>query len=111
MKCLITIKYIVFGRHSKSNRRTPKEIGIHAVRGGTYVGEHDIIFAGLDEVIEINHRGLSKNVFAEGPIAAARFIVKEDKGLIWYEACIKYIIKNLQGKPVGFFFFFFLLYI
>lgn len=74
-------KVYVFGRHSKSNRRTPKEIGIHAVRGGTYVGEHDIIFAGLDEVIEINHRALSKNVFAEGAIAAARFIVKQDKGL------------------------------
>ena len=74
-------KVYTFGRHTKTNRRTSKEIGIHAVRGGTYVGEHDIIFAGLDEVVEINHRALSKNVFGKGALVAAEFIVTKDKGL------------------------------
>lgn len=64
----------VFGRHDKNNRRTKNEIGIHAVRGGTVVGEHDIMFFGNDEVITITHAAHSKNVFAVGALRAAQFI-------------------------------------
>lgn len=67
-------KELVFGRHSKNDKRSKDEIGIHAVRGGTVVGEHDILFLGPDEIIEINHRALSKQVFAQGALRAARFI-------------------------------------
>jgi len=58
-----------------------QEIGIHAVRGGTISGEHTVIFAGLDEIIEFKHTALSKNIFAQGAIKAASFIIKEKQGL------------------------------
>lgn len=74
-------KVYTFGRNTKTNRRAPKEIGIHAVRGGTIVGEHSILFAGLDENLEIKHSASSKNVFAKGALVAAKFIVLKDKGL------------------------------
>lgn len=64
----------VYGRHAANQRRQPGEIGIHAVRGGTVVGEHDILFLGEDEIIEINHRALSKQVFSQGALRAAQFI-------------------------------------
>ncbi len=70
-----------YGRHAANQRRTPTEIGIHAVRGGTVVGEHDILFLGPDEVIEINHRALSKQVFAQGAIRAAQFIKGKEPAL------------------------------
>lgn len=54
----------VYDRHSVRKRRDKSEIGIHAIRGGTIVGEHDVIFAGTDEVIEIKHSAASKEVFA-----------------------------------------------
>lgn len=63
-----------YGRHEVSKQREQKEIGIHAVRGGTVVGEHDILFLGPDEIIEINHKALSKQVFAQGAIRAAEFL-------------------------------------
>lgn len=63
-----------FDRHSKRAKRDPHEIGIHAVRGGTIVGEHEIIFAGLDEVIKISHSARSKNLFAVGAVNAAVFL-------------------------------------
>ena len=58
-----------------------KEIGIHAIRGGTIVGEHSVIFAGEDEVFEIKHEAHSKNIFVNGAIKAASFIVGKDAGL------------------------------
>lgn len=69
------------GRHGKDAKRMPKEIGIHAVRGGTIVGEHQILFAGTDEVLEIRHSAASKKVFAEGAIKAARFLASAGPGL------------------------------
>ena len=60
--------------HSKRQKRTKKEIGIHSVRGGTIVGEHEILFAGHDEVIEIKHSAMSREIFANGAIQAAKFI-------------------------------------
>ena len=64
----------VFERHSVRQPRDKKEIGISAVRGGTIVGEHEIIFAGHDEVMEIRHTALSREIFAQGAVEAAKFI-------------------------------------
>ncbi len=64
----------VNGRSGMVGARTKKEIGIHAVRGGTIVGEHEVIFAGEDEIITISHSARSKRVFAVGAIRAAKFL-------------------------------------
>lgn len=70
-----------FDRHSKRQKRTENEIGIHSVRGGTIVGEHEVIFAGNDEVIKISHSAASKQIFATGSINAALFLVSQKPGL------------------------------
>lgn len=70
-----------YDRHSKRQKRKKNEIGIHAVRGGTIVGEHDVIFAGHDEVITLSHSAQSKEVFAAGAVKAAKFIVGKPNGL------------------------------
>jgi len=70
-----------YDRHSKRAKRPKNEIGIHSVRGGTIVGEHDVIFAGRDEVITLSHSAASKQVFAVGAIRAAKFITKKPSGL------------------------------
>lgn len=70
-----------FDRHSKRQKRTVNEIGIHSVRGGTIVGEHEVIFAGNDEVIKISHSAASKQIFATGSINAALFLVSQKPGL------------------------------
>ena len=66
----------VFERHSVRQPRAKKEIGISAVRGGTIVGEHEIIFAGHDEVMEIKHTALSREIFAQGAVEAAKFMAE-----------------------------------
>ncbi|MDO5425241.1 MAG: 4-hydroxy-tetrahydrodipicolinate reductase [Eubacteriales bacterium] len=71
-----------FDRSGRRQEREPKEIGISAVRGGTIVGEHEVIFAGTDEVIEFKHTAYSKAVFGKGAIQAAKF---------------------LKGKPAGYY--------
>ena len=63
-----------YDRSQLSQKRNPKEIGISSVRGGTIVGEHEIIFAGEDEVIEFKHTAYSKAVFAKGAVTAAKFL-------------------------------------
>ena len=70
-----------YDRHSKRQKRTKNEIGIHSVRGGTIVGEHDVIFAGRDEVVTISHSAFSKEVFAVGAVKAAKFIYGKKAGL------------------------------
>ena len=67
-------KDIVNGRAGIVGARTKKEIGMHAVRGGTIVGEHEVMFAGEDEIITISHSARSKRVFAVGAIRAAKFL-------------------------------------
>ncbi|MDY5540382.1 MAG: dihydrodipicolinate reductase C-terminal domain-containing protein, partial [Lachnospiraceae bacterium] len=57
------------------------EIGMHAVRGGTIVGEHEVIFAGTDEVIEFKHTAYSKSVFGKGAVQAAKFLAGKPAGL------------------------------
>ena len=70
----------IYGRHGRSEKRSSNEVGIHAIRGGTIVGEHTTIFAGHDEIIEIKHTAQSKDIFAKGAITAAKFLVNQDAG-------------------------------
>ncbi len=74
-------KHYVYDRHSRRQKREKSEIGMHAVRGGTIVGEHDVIFAGHDEVITLSHSAGSKMVFAEGAVNAAVFLAGKPAGL------------------------------
>lgn len=77
----------IYDRHSVRKKRDKNEIGIHSVRGGTIVGEHDVIFAGNDEILEIRHTAMSKEIFAEGALRAALFIAGRKPGM--------YNMKNL----------------
>ncbi|QJA10095.1 4-hydroxy-tetrahydrodipicolinate reductase [Romboutsia sp. CE17] len=69
-----------YGRYGREAKRKENEIGIHAIRGGTIVGEHDVIFAGHDEIVEIKHTAQSKDIFAKGSIVAAKFLVSQKPG-------------------------------
>ena len=71
----------VYDRSQKREKRSDNEIGISAVRGGTIVGQHDVIYAGTDEVIEIRHTAYSKAVFAKGAIDAAKFLAGKGAGM------------------------------
>ena len=70
-----------YDRSTVRQKRAKNEIGISAVRGGTIVGEHEVIFAGIDEVIEIKHTAYSKAIFAKGAIDAAKFLKGKEAGL------------------------------
>ncbi|MBP3337601.1 MAG: 4-hydroxy-tetrahydrodipicolinate reductase [Clostridia bacterium] len=70
----------VYDRHAVRKKRDKKEIGLHAVRGGTIVGDHDVIFAGADEVVTISHHAASRDVFANGAIKAAHFLCGKPAG-------------------------------
>ncbi len=74
-------KNYVYERHSRRQKRDKSEIGMHSIRGGTIVGEHDVIFAGKDEVITLSHSAASKTVFAEGSIKAAIYLKGRPAGL------------------------------
>jgi len=73
--------HYVFDRSTRHERRDKKEMGISAVRGGSIVGEHDVIFAGQDEVITFNHTAYSKAIFAKGAVSAAKFLAGKPAGL------------------------------
>ena len=73
--------HYVFDRSQKREKRESKEIGISAVRGGTIVGDHEVIFAGPDEVIEFKHTAYSKAVFGKGAVEAAKFLKGQPAGL------------------------------
>lgn len=70
-----------YDRHSKRAKRPKKEIGMHAIRGGTIVGEHEIIFAGRDEIVKLSHSARSKEIFAVGAVNAAIFLKNQNKGI------------------------------
>ena len=72
---------LVYDRHSRSQKRDKHEIGMHSIRGGTIVGEHEVIFAGNDEIIKISHTALSKNVFAVGAVNAAIYMKDKTTGM------------------------------
>ena len=75
-----TQKYM-YDRHSQRKKRDKNEIGICAVRGGTIVGEHEVIFAGHDEVLTLKHQAMSKEIFAVGSINAAVFLKGKEPGM------------------------------
>lgn len=70
-----------YDRSQVREKRTKKEIGISAVRGGTIVGEHEVIFAGTDEVIEFKHTAYSKAIFGKGAVQAAKFLAGKKAGM------------------------------
>lgn len=71
----------VYDRSQVRQKRDKKEIGISAVRGGTIVGEHEVIFAGVDEVIEFKHTAYSRSVFGKGAVEAAKFLAGKPAGM------------------------------
>lgn len=71
----------VYDRSTRREKRPEKEIGISAVRGGTIVGDHDVIFAGADEVITFSHTAYSKAVFGKGAVQAAKFLAGKPAGM------------------------------
>ncbi len=73
--------HYVFDRSERHEKRDAKEIGVSAVRGGTIVGDHDVIFAGPDEVITLSHQAYSKSVFGKGAVEAAKFLAGKPAGL------------------------------
>lgn len=79
----------VYDRHDKHERRTKKEIGLHAVRGGTIVGEHEILFCGTDEVLKLSHSAGSKAVFASGAVNAAVFMAGKPAGMYTMHDLVK----------------------
>lgn len=78
-----------YDRHSKREKRSKNEIGMHAVRGGTIVGEHEIVFAGRDEIITLSHSARSKEIFAVGAVNAAKYMVGKGAGLYTMKDLIK----------------------
>lgn len=79
----------VYDRHSQRKKRDKNEIGIHSIRGGTIVGEHDVIFAGRDEVITLSHQASSKEVFGVGAVNAGVFIAGKPAGIYDMAALIE----------------------
>lgn len=79
--------HIVYGRQGES-KREKGDIGVHAVRGGTIVGEHTVIFAGEDEIIEIKHTALSRRIFAVGSLRAASFLIGKAPGMYDMADCL-----------------------
>ena len=73
--------HYIYDRSQRREMRDDKEIGISAVRGGTIVGEHEVIFAGPDEVIEFKHTAYSKAIFGKGAVSAAKFLKGKAAGL------------------------------
>lgn len=71
----------VYDRSTRREKRPEKEIGISAVRGGSIVGDHDVIFAGMDEVITFSHTAYSRAVFAKGAVSAAKFLAGKKPGM------------------------------
>ncbi len=81
-------KTYIYGRHGNDLTNPLSELGIHAVRGGTIPGEHTVLYAGPDEVIELNHLALSRNIFANGAVKAAKYVSQKPAGLYDMEQLI-----------------------
>ena len=88
----------VFGRHGRAAKRTEAEIGIHAVRGGTVTGEHEVGFYGRSEEIILTHRAESRALLAEGALRAARFLAGKPGGLYGMGDVVRGM---LQGEPAA----------
>jgi len=83
----------IYDRHNVKRKRGKKELGLHAVRGGTIIGEHEVIFAGTNELISISHSAQSREMFANGALAAARFLHNKTPGF--------YTMKDLINEITG----------
>jgi 4-hydroxy-tetrahydrodipicolinate reductase len=70
-----------YDRHSRRQKRQKNEIGMHSIRGGTIVGEHEVMFAGKDEIVTLSHSARSKEVFAVGAVKAACFLIDKAPGM------------------------------
>ena len=70
----------VYDRHEVRRKRSNEEIGIHSVRGGTIVGEHEVIFAGNNEIVSLKHTAMSREIFANGALRAAEYLVGKAAG-------------------------------
>jgi len=70
----------IYDRHSRKSKRSTNEIGLSSIRGGNIIGDHDVIFAGNNEIVEISHKALSRNIFADGALRAALFLKDKEKG-------------------------------
>ena len=79
--CMAQPAEFVYDRHSQRKKRSKNEIGIHSIRGGSIVGEHEVLFAGHDETISISHSAQSKEIFAVGAVNAAMFLAGREPGL------------------------------
>lgn len=75
----------VYDRHELTEQRTKDEVGIHSIRGGTIVGEHDVLFAGTDETITLSHKAQSKDIFANGAITAAEKLINQSSGYYTFD--------------------------
>lgn len=82
----------VYDRHLERKKRSKNEIGIHALRGGTVVGEHSVIFAGPNETVTLSHSALSREVFASGAIKAAAFLKGKPAGLYNMDCLINEVL-------------------
>ena len=82
--------HYVYDRSAVRQKRDTKEIGISAVRGGTIVGDHEVIFAGLDEVVELKHRAYSRSVFGKGAVEAAAFLAGKKPGMYGMDDVISF---------------------
>lgn len=85
----------VYDRHSVRQKRATEEIGIHSIRGGSIVGEHDVIFAGTDEVITLSHSASSREVFAAGALRAAYYMKGKGAGMYDMENVIASSTDNI----------------
>lgn len=84
----------VYDRHSVRKERNRQEIGIHSVRGGTIVGEHEVIFAGKDEVLKLSHSAYSREIFASGARKAALFLIGKKPGLYHMGDLVSQIVEG-----------------
>lgn len=73
-------KTYIYGRSGTENENPMNEMGIHAVRGGTIPGEHTVLFAGPDEIIEFKHTAMSRDIFASGTLKAGKFLIEQPAG-------------------------------
>jgi 4-hydroxy-tetrahydrodipicolinate reductase len=87
-------KHMTISNHQNQSPRNPDEIGVLSLRGGNIVGEHSVIFAGLDDVIEIKHEALSKRMFAKGALIAAQFLINAQAGLYGMDSLNRKDIKK-----------------
>ena len=76
----LDLDLIKYGRHGNHAERTADEIGVHSIRGGDFVGEHTVIFAGEGETVEITHKANSRDIFAKGALRAAKWAANASPG-------------------------------